>query len=335
VPLRDNGDGTYDGEYTVDKPGEYTVEATLDGKPIKDAPFKVLIENARAGNSWAEGPGLEGGQQYKEGVFTIHAVDTDGNPRKDGGDPFKVEISGVDSPKANVTDNHNGTYGVTYLPKKHGEYNITVTLHGENIKDSPFHVAIKPAPNAGKSWAEGPGLLDAWDNEPAYFTIHAVDEDGNPREDGGDIFDVKISGPEEVIPKVVDNGDGTYSVTYEPKEPGNYTIGVTLEGKNIKDSPFKVKCREGTDADNSGFGIFSFTIQARDKRGKEKTFGGDRFEVHIKGPDDAEIEVSTMDNNDGTYTAIYALAGDNVKGKTFRVHATLNGKTVGQFNQNM
>jgi len=319
----------------VDKPGEYTVEATLDGKPIKDAPFKVLIENARAGNSWAEGPGLEGGQQYKEGVFTIHAVDTDGNPRKDGGDPFKVEISGVDSPKANVTDNHNGTYGVTYLPKKHGEYNITVTLHGENIKDSPFHVAIKPAPNAGKSWAEGPGLLDAWDNEPAYFTIHAVDEDGNPREDGGDIFDVKISGPEEVTPKVVDNGDGTYSVTYEPKEPGNYTIGVTLEGKNIKDSPFKVKCREGTDADNSGFGIFSFTIQARDKRGKEKTFGGDRFEVHIKGPDDAEIEVSTMDNNDGTYTAIYALAGDNVKGKTFRVHATLNGKTVGQFNQNM
>jgi len=138
-----------------------------------------------------------------------------------------------------------------------------------------------------------------------------------------------------VIPQVVDNNDGTYSVTYEPKEPGNYTIGVTLEGKNIKDSPFKVKCKEGTDADNSGFGIFSFTIQARDKRNKEKTFGGDKFVVTIKGPDEAEIEVSTMDNNDGTYTAIYALAGDNVKGKTFRVHATLNGKTVGKFNQNM
>jgi len=42
-----------------------------------------------------------------------------------------------------------------------------------------------------------------------------------------------------------------------------------------------------------------------------------------------------MDNNDGTYTAIYALAGDDIKGKAFNISATLNGKTVGQFKQNM
>jgi len=334
IQLRDNEDGTYDGEYTVDQPGEYVVDVTLDGVPIKDAPFHVLVENARASLSYAEGPGLEGGQQYKEGVFTIFAVGTDGQRRTDGGDPFRVEIGGVDNVKASLNDNEDGTYSVAYVPRKHGEYVITVTLHGENIKASPFNVRIKPAPNAGKSFAEGPGLLDAWDNEPAYFTIHAIDEDGNPRADGGDVFDVRISGPEEVQPKIVDNGDGTYSVTYNPQEPGDYEISVQLEGQNIKDAPFRVKVREGTDADNSGFGIFSFTIQARDKRGREKTFGGDHFEVHIKGPD-AEIEVSTLDNGDGTYTAIYALAGDNVKGKTFRVHATLNGKTVGEFNQNM
>jgi len=155
-----------------------------------------------------------------------------------------------------------------------------------------------------------------------------------PRADGGDVFDVKISGPEEVKPHVKDNGDGTYSVTYEPKEPGNYTIAVNLEGKPIKNAPFKVKCKEGTDADNSGFGIFSFTIQARDKRGKEKTFGGDKFEVSIKGPD-ADVEVQTMDNGDGTYTAIYALAGEDIKGKSFQILATLNGKNVGKFQQNM
>eukprot|EP01089_Gocevia_fonbrunei_P013346 TRINITY_DN340_c0_g1_i5.p1 TRINITY_DN340_c0_g1~~TRINITY_DN340_c0_g1_i5.p1 ORF type:complete len:1157 (-),score=418.97 TRINITY_DN340_c0_g1_i5:34-3504(-) len=334
VPLTDNGDGTYDGVYQVNTPGEYTVDITLDGKPIKDAPFKVLIENARASLSYAEGPGLEGGQQFKEGVFTIYAVDTRGNKLSVGGDPFKVEITGVEQLSPKVVDNNNGTYSVSYVPKQHGDHTITVTLHSENIKSSPFSVNIKPAPNAGNSWAEGPGLDEAWDNEPAYFTIHAVDGDGNPRSDGGDVFDVKINGPEEVVPQVVDNGDGTYSVTYEPKEPGNYTINVDLEGSPIKNSPFKVKCKEGTDADNSGFGIFSFTIQARDKRGKEKTFGGDNFEVNIKGPD-AEIEVQTLDNGDGTYTAIYALAGEDIKGKSFNIIATLNGKNVGKFTQNM
>jgi len=332
--LRDNGDGTYDGEYQVEKPGVYTVDITLDGVPIKDSPFKVLIENARAGLSYAEGPGLEGGQQYKEGVFTIHAVDVDGNPRADGGDPFKVEIGGVEKVEPSITDNKNGTYTVKYTPKKHGDHSITVTLHGEHIKDSPFNVHIKPAPNAANSWAEGPGLVEAWDNEPAHFTIHAVDEDGNPRKDGGDVFDVKISGTSPVTPVIVDNGDGTYAVTYEPQEPGDYKIDVKLEGDNIKDSPFKVKVKEGTDIDNSGWGIFSFTLQSRDKRGKEKTFGGDKFEVNIKGPD-AEVEVQTADNSDGTYTAIYALSGEEIKGKAFDIVAKLNGKTVGSYKQHM
>jgi hypothetical protein len=108
---------------------------------------------------------------------------------------------------------------------------------------------------------------------------------------------------------------------------------VDLEGKPIKNAPFKVKAKAGTDADNSGFGIFSFTLQARDKRGKEKTFGGDKFDVSIKGPQGADVEVNTLDNNDGTYTAIYALSGE--KGRDFHVTAKLNGKTIGQFKQQM
>jgi len=94
-----------------------------------------------------------------------------------------------------------------------------------------------------------------------------------------------------------------------------------------------VKCKEGTDVDNSGFGIFSFTVQSRDKRGENKTFGGDSFDVKIKGPSDSDVEVQTTDNGDGTYTAVYALTGD--KGSLFTIHAHLNGKQVGTFKQNM
>jgi len=335
VQLKDNGDGTYDGVYTVDKPGYYVVAIDFDGQGIKNSPFKVLIENGSAANSYAEGPGLEGGMQGKEGVFTIHAVDADGKPVKTGGDPFNVKIKGPEGElKPQVKDNGDGTHTVRYNPTGHGDYQIEVELHGKPIKDAPFNVRIKSAPNAGKCYAEGPGLEEAWDNEPAYFTIHSVDGEGNPRTEGGDPFAVKIRGPDgEISPKVVDNGDGTYSVSYAPDTPGDYNIDVELEGKPIKGAPFKVKAKAGTDADNSGFGIFSFTLQARDKRGKDKTFGGDKFEVNIKGPQGSDVEVNTLDNNDGTYTAIYALSGE--KGRDFNVHAKLNGKTIGEFKQAM
>jgi len=336
VALVDNDDGTYDGSYVATKPGKYKVDITLDGKPIKNSPYHLTIENANAHKSWADGPGLKGGEQNKEGVFTIHSVDADGKPVKTGGDPFKVAVKGPKGPiDPHIKDNNDGTYTVKYKPDGHGDHTIDVTLHDDHIKDAPFHVKIKPAPDAGKSWAEGPGLEEAWDNEPAVFTIHSVDLEGNPRKEGGDPFEVKIDGPAPCKPHVQDNNDGTYTVTYNPDAPGNYTVKVDLEGKPIKDSPFKVGCKAGTDVDNSGFGIFSFTVQARDKRGKNKDFGGDKFDVEIKGPDDADIEVQTMDNTDGTYTAIYALSGDDVKGKRFNIHAKLNGKTIGKFHQNM
>jgi len=130
---------------------------------------------------------------------------------------------------------------------------------------------------------------------------------------------------------VKDNNDGTYDVEFDPAEPGNYDINVTLEGKPIKDAPWKVKCKEGTDAGNSGFGVFSFTIQSYDKRKNKKTFGGDHFDVKIKGPSKSEVETQNIDNNDGTYTCVYALSGP--KGSKFRIRAFLNGKKVGTFQQ--
>jgi len=332
--LHDNNDGTFDGAYRVNTPGYYFVNITLDDEPIKGSPYKVLIEAANAGHSYAEGPGLEGGQATKPAVFTIHAVDADGNARRDGGDPFKVDVKGPAHVTPHVKDNGDGTYTVEYNPTEPGDYTVNTTLHDQPIKDMPRRVHIKPSPDAGNSYAEGPALHGLVDNEPGKFTIHAVDRDGNPRQDGGDPFNVKIKGPHgDVKPHVTDNGDGTYDVVFDPAEPGPYNISVDLEGKPIKDSPWNVKCIEGTDAGNSGFGIFSFTIQSKDKRGHAKTFGGDHFEVRISGPKKSHVDSKTTDNQDGTYTAVYALSGP--KGSKFKVRAVLNGKRVGAFTQNL
>lgn len=115
LQLRDNNDGTYDGSYNVSKPGYYVVSISMAESPIKGSPFRVLLEAARSALSWADGPGLEGGQSEFSSKFTIHAVDTEGNPRVDGGDPFQVDISGPSQANPQTTDNNDGNICSSYL----------------------------------------------------------------------------------------------------------------------------------------------------------------------------------------------------------------------------
>jgi filamin len=313
--FQDGANGTYDALYTPVKPGRHTVNVTLNGEPIKGSPYHPLMENANSGKSWAEGPGLIAGQTKKPCTFQIHSVDADGNPVKEGGDPFKVQITGPEPVNPSFTDNGNGTYDVVYQVETPGDYKIDVTLHDSPIKDSPFHPHIKWSVDPNRSYAEGEGIKELWDNKPTGFTIHAIDYDGNHRKDGGDPFVVKISSPNETInANVVDNNDGTYSVTYAAQKTGPVTIEVTLDEQPIKDAPFRLDCRSGTDLTTTGFSGFTFTIQTRDKHGQNKNFGGDDFAVVAS---DQSVPVQTVDNGNGSYTASYNI--DKKGNFTFKV----------------
>jgi len=257
-----------------------------------------------ANQSYAEGEGLHELWDNKPTGFTIHAVDGDGNPVKSGGDPFQVSITGPQEVHPNFKDNNDGTYSVSYQVETPGQYKIEVSLHDSPIKDAPFHPQIKWSVDANQSYAEGEGLHELWDNKPTGFTIHAVDADGNPRKDGGDPFVVKINSPNEtIVPNVVDNGDGTYAVTYAAQKTGPVEISVTIENQPIKDAPFRLECKSGTDHTTTGFSNFTFIIQTRDKAGNNKTYGGDNFEVQSA----QSIDVHTKDNGDGTYSASFSL----------------------------
>jgi len=203
-------------------------------------------------------------------------------------------------------------------------------LFYDHISNSPIDVDIEPGVDASKCIAYGPGLEDGIkDTLPTYFTIQAKDSNGEDFKEGGDKFDVVIQGPHgEYKPDVTDNGDGTYNVEYQPDEPGLHTVKVNLEGVPIKDSPFKVRVDPGADHSHSFIERFTFIVRTRDKRGANRTTGGDNVTVTIADPHGHNLEnVEKKDIGDGTYLVIYSLPEDYVPGE-YTIHTQINGRDI-------
>ena len=88
--------------------------------------------------------------------------------------------------------------------------------------------------------ASGRGLSEASTRQPAEFLIEAYDAAGRRQQQGGDAFFVTVRGVQKVRARVVDNGDGSYAVSWTPPQSGFYSIAVSCFGLSIPGSPFTV-----------------------------------------------------------------------------------------------
>jgi len=269
----------------------------------------------------------------------VEVNDSNGRRVTKSGAPIDVDVSdGSGSEIATrISDNHDGTFTVTYQPPEPGRYKIDVVLrHSQlhlfytHIKDSPFHVNIEAGSDAIKSIAFGPGLEDGvTDQLPTTFTIQARDKNGNDMKKGGDPFDVKINGPNGPVPaKVKDNDDGTYTVDYKPEDAGKHRVDVTLKGVPVAKSPYNVNVKEGADDHTTIIESYSFVIQAKTKKGANRKDGGDDFKVTITGPR-GNVPVELKDLHNGTYLVTYRLpdAGE------YNISVTLNGKPLQHYSK--
>jgi filamin len=355
----DKGDGTYQVTYCPREEGNHVISVTHNEQNIQKSPYNVYINPARADpiQSKCYGPGLEGGEAHVPAVFTIEARNKRGDRIHAGGHPFQVAIKDPFAQPlvVDLVDNSDGTYTVTYHPADPGEHLVEVTLNRTHVDKSAYRVKIDENHTLASpflSYADGPGLKPGCKNtEPAEFTIYAVLPSGKPKKSGGDAFDVTVEDPNgDLMPvDIRDNGDGTYKVTYQPKDPGNYHVEVVernatnpLYYDHLKNSPIDVIIDPGTDAAHCvayGPGLepafdtvdkLSFTIEARDKNDKPINQGGDDFQVDIQGPD-GPIPAKVVDNKDGTYGVTYKPQGPGphdiavtlddvpIKGSTFHV----------------
>eukprot|EP00898_Chlorokybus_atmophyticus_P003940 jgi/Chlat1/4547/Chrsp29S04595 len=179
------------------------------------------------------GPGVESIDIDGVGVFSITARTKCFARRLTGGDNFQVQVlvAANDSitVDAEVVDMDDGTYlvAVQPVPGQCGPYNVNVTMDDELA--ASFVTLVMAGPSSANTTVP---LTNVSDANPAgvmsSFTVQAKDDSGCLRFTGGDNVTVTLTGPHDIVADVVDNEDGTYTVTYTPQVMGTYVLTATI-----------------------------------------------------------------------------------------------------------
>ena len=246
--------------FIPDVPDIYDADIKWSGDPVSGSPFKVdtrpplypeLIECDKPA--------------YKDINIPVElALDT----RKAGpgrvtakcfhhdGSEIPVEV------KKPVTPNYK--YDISFVPKVHGNYDLSVFFEGDEIAGSPFPINLTPVSEVVdmvvvEDVVESAALSAALNAAPSDMEIEVeVEKDENPAELTvylGNPLNMTISTEDEeqqngklVVtavgtktgPQKIDftkNADGTYNIYFNPDVCDRYTIDIMLDSKPVPNSP--------------------------------------------------------------------------------------------------
>ncbi|XP_043934724.1 filamin-B isoform X2 [Protopterus annectens] len=331
--IKDNKDGTYVVEYTPFEKGVHAVDILYDDVQVPRSPFKVEVsEGCDPSRVQAHGPGLKEGLADKHNTFTVVT-------RGAGIGGLGITVEGPSESKMSCKDNKDGSCTVDYVPYVPGDYDINITYGGQHITGSPFRVPVKDVVDPSKVKVIGPGVgTGVRAKIPQHFAVDCSKAGTAP-------LNVLVLGPKGVAEsvEVIDNGEGTHTVSYTPVVEGPYSISIHYADEEIPSSPFRVRVLPTHDATKvrvSGPGITTaglqaslpveFTIDARDA-------GEGHLSVQITDQEGKPKAANVFDNKDGTYTVSYVpdktgrytiiikYGGDEIPSSPYRVRAGATG----------
>ena len=114
-----------------------------DVSSLTTLPGKLFTSSTEPSLSVAEGKGLTMAFEGEKATFTITTKDSKSQTTYSEIDQINVEISSkTETLKTITTDYKNGRYQVMYTPNEGGDFNVSITVRGEAIKDSPFRLTV-------------------------------------------------------------------------------------------------------------------------------------------------------------------------------------------------
>ena len=235
----------------------------------------------------------------------------DGKNGKDGKDGA-TGAKGADgkNAEASVVNNGNGTHTVTIVDGN-GQTTSTVVKDGKNAEASVTN------------------------NGNGTHTLTVVDGNGNTTttivKDGatgaaGAKGDTGATGEkgdkgDSITGEVVDNGDGTHTITITDLGTGSVTTTIVKDGKDGKDGATGATGADGknAEADVKDNGDGTHTVTIKDGNGNTTTTivkDGKNAEADVKDNGDGTHTVTIKDGNGNTTTAIIKDGATGAKGDT-------------------
>uniref|UniRef100_A0A7N8Y6A4 Filamin-C-like n=1 Tax=Mastacembelus armatus TaxID=205130 RepID=A0A7N8Y6A4_9TELE len=217
----ENHDGTFDIYYTAPEPGKYVITIRFGGKNIPKSPFNVVATNEPVVPRDTVDP------LFRPVNFLVPFTPQQGEVTGE------VRMPSGKTARPHITDNKDGTITIKYQPTERGLHEMDIKYDGNHIPGSPLQFYVD-AVNSGVVTAYGPGLSYGMVNKAATFTVVTK----NAGEGG---LSLAVEGPSKAEITCKDNKDGTCTVSYMPKAPGDYNIIVKFDNKHIPGSPFTAK----------------------------------------------------------------------------------------------
>ncbi|KAI1890363.1 hypothetical protein AGOR_G00152960 [Albula goreensis] len=290
-------------KYVPKEEGFYSVDVTYDGSPVPGSPFPVEASlPPDPSKVKAFGPGLKGGLVGSPAEFTI---DTKGA----GTGGLGLTVEGPTEAKIECSDNGDGTCSVSYLATEPGEYLVNILFEDTHIPGSPFHAQVQMPFDPSKVVASGPGLKRGKVGEPGLVNV-----DCSRAGPGQLAMEAVSDSGSKAKTEVLDNKDGTYSVTYVPLTAGLYTLMLKYGGKGVPNFPASVVVDPAVDTSKvkvygpgvEGTAVFreattDFTVDARSLT----KVGGNHLKAQVKNPSGATTDCVIADKADGTYNVEY------------------------------
>ncbi|KFD53766.1 hypothetical protein M513_05272 [Trichuris suis] len=213
--------GAYKTEFVADEAGEWKISITYQDEHIQGSPFSCLVYNpSRVKVSGPESAVLGG-----EVRFVIDATDA-------GPGVVEVEVSRcgrtVDTSMEQID---RGRYLARFVPQSDGRYELSATLNGHKVRDSPFTMEVVSASSVK---VFGAGLHSASVDHLAVFRIVANGVESRE-------ITVTITSPSDKKKRarlIPEDSEGTYRAEWKPIEAGEHSIDVRVHGQSIKHSPF-------------------------------------------------------------------------------------------------
>ena len=110
--------------------------------------FKQIISRTKSRNSKADGKGITEVTVGLEAQFVLTTRNAENEQCYEQCDIVTVEITNGDgrecATEAQVQDNKDGSYNISYFAKEAGRCQTSVMVNGEHVSGSPFTVQVKP-----------------------------------------------------------------------------------------------------------------------------------------------------------------------------------------------